>query len=137
MIVISANNNEEVLTLPIHPVNTPISIQNSHEVFSTFQNGDLILIDEHTGLRSVTIDSFLPEFAGKYGFQEKDSVDADDYLKFFDKWTNVPIRIYISDKKGNEKLNMPCVVSSFSHDKDRANDTVYSLVLNEFVLVGE
>lgn len=135
MIIISANNNEEVLIFPIEPNNIPIVSEKTHTIFQTFQSGDITLINKNSGLKIVTIDSLFPDFKNKYTFQEPGSEDAQRYLDFFEKWVDIPIRIYISDKQKKEVINMPCVVTSFTHSRDKANDVVYSLVLQEFKFV--
>ncbi|BEP28818.1 hypothetical protein [Helicovermis profundi] len=137
MIIFSVNNNEEVITFPIEPNDIPIEKQYAHTKFSTFQDGDLTLINKNSGLKVVTINSFFPEYPNKYSFQERNSLEPKEYIDFFNKWSEVPLRIYITDKFGKEKLNMPCVITSFTYSEDKAKDTIYNLSVQEFKFVGE
>lgn len=137
MIILSANNYEEMLVLPIQPTNIPITNEFNHGSFETFGHGELTLLNKVRKPRTVTISSWLPKYAGKYPYQEKKSVDAEKYLAFINKWTDVPIRVYISEKDGSEYLNMPCTVTSFNYHKDKTGDIVYNLALKEFLFVGE
>lgn len=135
MIIISRNNNEEVLVLPIHPLGVGPERQSSHEEFETFRSGNLLL-HKPPGLRSLSIESFFPEYAGKYPFQERRSINAKDYISYLNKWfeSNVPLRIKVITKD-EVIVNMPCMITGFNYVPDKANDIKYTLSLKEYKVV--
>ncbi|MCH4891177.1 hypothetical protein EZV73_26600 [Acidaminobacter sp. JC074] len=132
MIILSINNNEDSITLPIHPVGVGPSRTKTPIEFKTFKNGT-ILIDKKGELRALSIESMFPEHAGKYPFQEKNSIDAVDYVEKLNKWFDIgiPIRIKIFNKDVLT-LNMPCTITEFTPLPDKVNDINYTLGLKEF-----
>lgn len=135
MIIISRNNNEERLVLPIHPLDVGPDIQSAHEEFETFRSGSLLLY-KPPGLRVLTIDSFFPEYAKKYTFQERMSLDGKDYLAYLNKWmaSNIPLRVKVITKD-EVIVNMPCMIAGFTYAPDKAGDIKYSLSLKEYKVV--
>lgn len=136
LIVLSINNNEESITLPLHPPGIGPSRQKTPEEFETFRNG-FLLLDKKGGLRSLAFESFFPEFTGKYPFQEKNSLDASDYVEILNKWFDIGIPIRIKIFNGDHlQLNMPCTITEFTPTSDQVNDINYSIGFKEFPIVG-
>lgn len=131
-IVFSANNMQEVLSLPIIPPDFSVDTPRKNEEFETIQ-GTLNLIGLR-GLRTLSISSFFPTKPYQFAKYQKNGWDC---VRFFNKWADkrVPIRIIVTDNKSNEILNMPCTIESFVHGLDRAGDIVYTLDIKEFVFV--
>ena len=132
MIILSINNNEESITLPIHPLGVGPSRTKTPIEFKTFKNGT-ILIDKKGELRTLSIESMFPETAGKYPFQEKNSLDAIEYVEKLNKWFDIgfPLRIKIFNK-GLLTLNMSCTITDFTAVPDKVNDINYTLGIKEF-----
>lgn len=135
-IVFSANNNQEVMVLPIVPNDIEIQEPQDNEEFKTINNGTLNLIG-NMGLKSLPIESFFPTY--EYPWIKKgSSSDGWEYVSFFKKWRNarVPIRIVITGKEGKEILNMPCTIDNFTYLEKRNGDIVYTLEVKEYRFVG-
>lgn len=135
-IVFSANNLQEVLTLPIIPSEFSIpEITNNNEEFEIIGGvdgvGTLNLIGLR-GLRTLSIDSFFPNKFYSFAKVQKNGYDC---VNWFKKWSakRVPIRIIVTDNKGKKMLNMACSIESFTFGIDNAGDFPYTLELKEFV----
>lgn len=131
-IIFSANNNEQVLTLPIIPENMPELSQSYKN--STFEsiNGELNLIGTKA-LRTVSFSCFFPN--KKYSFiRPKSKEDGWVYVAFFNKYANnkMPIRMILVDNDNREVSNMAYTVESFNCFVDRQGDIQYSLDLKEY-----
>lgn len=99
-IIFSANNNEQVLVLPILPENMPEFVQTfKNTTFETI-NGELNLIGTKA-LMTVSITSFFPN--KKYSFiRPKANPEGWAYVSFFNKYANqkMPIRmIFLDDRE--------------------------------------
>ena len=130
-IVVSANNNEEILVFPVVPSDIPLKNPQNNEEFQTINNGTLSLIGD-IGLRSLSISSiFLKE---KKSWAKAGSVEGIQYINFFNKWRDkkVPIRVIATLKDGSEWVNMACTVDSFDYSFDRQENINYSLELKEY-----
>lgn len=134
-IIFSANNNEEVMILPVVPeieVNKP----QNNEKFETINNGTLNLIGPE-GLRSFSITSLFP--SQKYGWLKPGSVaEPFKYIDFFNKWRGkkVPFRVIASRPDGTEWFNMAVLVDEFNFSVRRNGDITYSLTVSEYPFVG-
>jgi len=136
MIILSINNNKERIILPIHPPGVGPSRQKAPIEFKTFRNRTLLL-DTFSGLRSLSIESMFPERSNKYSFQEKNSLDAMDYVKILNRWMDIKIPIRIKIFIGNELfLNMPCTITDFTPIPDQVKDINYTLGLKEFPIIN-
>lgn len=134
-IIFSANNNAEVMVLPIVPPDIQVSEPQDNEDFDGI-NGKLKLIG-NMGLRTMTIESFFP--VGKdYSFIRPGSIkDGWQYVEFFRRWraAKVPIRVIITTKDSAKRLNMACVVNDFSWAVDKVGDIKYTLEIEEYKFV--
>ncbi|WP_313757075.1 hypothetical protein [Tissierella sp.] len=134
-IVFSANNNEEVMVLPVVPeieVNKP----QNNEQFETLNNGTINLIGDE-GLRTFSIASIFP--SQKYSWLKHGSVaEPFKYVDFFNKWRakKVPLRVVTSRPDGREWFNMPCVIDSFTFKQLRNGDIEYTLDMAEYRFIG-
>lgn len=130
-IVVSANNNEEILVFPIIPNDLSLKNPQLNEEFQTINNGTLNLIGD-IGLRSLSISSiFLKE---KKSWAKAGSVEGMQYVDFFNKWREkkAPIRLIITLQDGSEMVNMACTVDTFDYSFDRQENINYSLELKEY-----
>lgn len=130
-IIFSANNNEEVMVLPVVPeieINKP---QNNEE-FETINNGTLNLIGDE-GLRTFSIASIFP--SQEYGWLKPGSTaEPFKYIEFFNKWRDkkVPFRVITSKKDGTEWFNMAVLIDNFSYKVRKNGDVGYTLDLSEY-----
>lgn len=131
-IIISANNNEEVVVLPIVPeINT--SKPQDNEEFKTATQGYMNLIGD-LGLKVMQVNSIFPA-SGHYPHMRPGSWDKPfKYVDFFDKWRmeKVPFRVIASRPDGTLWFNLPMTVEDFSYDYTKAGNIVYSLTLKEY-----
>ena len=130
-IVVSANNNEEILIFPIVPNDVPFKNPQANEEFQTINNGTLNLIGD-IGLRSLNVSSkFLKE---RKSWAKAGSVEGLRYVEFFNKWRDrkLPIRLIITLKDGSEWVNMAVTVDNFDYSFDKQENINYSLDLKEY-----
>ncbi|ULO09673.1 phage portal protein [Paenibacillus sp. 19GGS1-52] len=134
-IVFTANNNAEILTLPIVPPEFSIpEIVNNNEEFSIIGGVNGIGALNLIGLKSLRTLSIASLFPNKYYSFVKVQKSGYDCVSFFKKWNDkrVPIRIIVTH--GDKKiLNMACTIETFTYDLDSAGDFPYTLELKEFV----
>lgn len=131
-VIISANNNEEVITLPIVPTISVNSTQ-ENEAFKTADQGYMNLIGD-LGLREFTISSIFP-VDGAYQFMRSGSVGRPfRYVDFFNKWRRekVPVRVITSRPDGSLWFNLPMTVDDFSYDLLKSGSIKYSITLREY-----
>lgn len=134
-IIISANNNETVLTIPVLPGKMPEISQTYNN--STFEamNQDINLIGTK-GLRTVTLQSFFP-VNKNYRFQRPGSEkDGWKYVEFFNKYADlkVPIRMVWLDGI-KEISNMAYTIESFTFQINKVKDIDYTVELKEYRFV--
>ncbi|WP_353096241.1 hypothetical protein [Tissierella praeacuta] len=134
-IVFSANNNEEVMVLPVVPeieVNKP----QNNEQFETLNNGTINLIGDE-GLRTFSITSIFP--SRKYSWLKPGSIaEPFKYIDFFNKWRNakVPLRVVTSRYDGREWFNIPCTIDDFTFKQRKNGDVEYTLNVTEYRIIG-
>ena len=134
-IVVSANNNQEILIFPVVPKGEiEISNPQENQQISTINAGALNLIGP-MGLRKFSIASIFP--VNDYPWVKRGSKNGWEYVDFFDRWrkARVPIRIVVSKKDGSEFLNMPCSIDNFTYSEMKSGDIKYTLELTEFPFV--
>jgi len=135
-IVVSANNNQEVIVFPIVPPDLAVAQASANEEFNTINAGTLNLIGD-IGLRTLTITSsfLLHDFPWK---KKGSSMYGWSYVEFFKKWRSkkLPIRIVITTKNNKQWLNMACLVENFTYGPNKAENLInYTLELKEYVFV--
>lgn len=133
-IVVSANNNDEVLVFPVIPRDIPLKNPQENEEFKTINYGTLNLLGD-MGLRTLNIDCVFPR--DKMTWAKAGSVEGIQYVKFFNKWRvkKAPIRLIITLSDGSEWVNMACSVDNFDYSFDRQENINYSLELKEYPFV--
>lgn len=134
-IIISVNNNQKILIFPVVPPDIAIEDPSENETFDTIQNGKLKIFGNN-GLRRVGIDSFFPTKPYPW-IKRGASSNGWEYVEFFQtyKRKKMPMRIVITTKDGQERLNMACTCENFTHAVDKAGDIKYTLEFEEFPLV--
>ena len=133
-IVFSANNNEEVIILPVVP-EIEVEKPQANEKFSTINNGTLNLIGDEE-LRTFSITSIFPCNDYKWVRPGSDK-NGWMYVDFFNRWRakKVPVRIVASRKDGSEWFNMPCLIDNFTYREKRNKDIAYTLECSEYRFV--
>lgn len=131
-IVFSANNNEQVMVLPVVPPGLEFDEPQENEEFKHL-TGSLNILG-NMGLKTVGISSFFP-VNKNYSFMKNGAEkDGWKYVEFFRKYRQkkLPFRVVITSKDGRELLNMPCSVDSFSYNVDKVGDIQYQLGIKEY-----
>ena len=135
-IIISINNNEEVIVLPAVPEGLGPEYPQNNESYQGLSR------DYNTigtmGLWSMPISSFFP-VGKRYSFMPPDAFeDGWKYVDFFqrNRPRRLPFRIIMLDSSGVCRLNSPCTVDSFSWQVKRNGDIAYTLSLREYRFVS-
>ncbi|OLS02237.1 hypothetical protein [Tissierella creatinophila] len=129
-IIFSAENNKEVMVLPIVP---EISLDKAqkNERFETINNGTLNIPGD-LDLIEWSIASVFP--STKYHWLRSGSIaDPYKYIAFFDKWRKLkkPVRFIVSKEDGSAWFNRLVLVDSFNYNTMGNGDISYSLELSE------
>ncbi len=135
-IVVSANNNENILIFPIVPKEPQLQIPSNNEEFETI-NGKLNLIG-NIGLKKISLSSIFPK--NKEPWASPGSVEAERYIKFFNKYRTkkIPIRLIITKSNGSEWINMPVLIENFNYSIDKNKENVrYTLDLKEYRYISK
>ena len=131
-IILSANNNEEVVIFPVVP-EIEVSKPQANETFETINSGTLNLIGDE-GLRTFSITSIFP--AHNYRWLKKGSVaEPFQYIAFINKWRGekkVPLRIVVSRPDGREWFNMAVLIDDFKFSIQRNGNVAYTLDFSEY-----
>ena len=132
-IVVSVNNNKEVLVFPIIPNDINLNNPSKNEEFQTINAGTLNIIGDK-GLRTTSISSIFPKNKEKWA--KSGSVEGMKYIDFFNKYKKIPIRLVISLDSGKEWVNMLCLVENFIYNISKNTENIkYTLELKEYVSV--
>lgn len=136
-IIISANNNEEVMVLPVVP-SIPVRTTQENEAFKTAGQGYMNLIGD-IGLREFNIDSILPVEGSSTSVRPGSVGDPFLYIDFFNKWRNekVPFRVIASRPDGSLWFNLPMTIDDFSYELLKTGSVKYQLSLKEYVFHWE
>lgn len=136
-IIISANNNEEIVTLPIVPEVSVTSPQ-ENERFKTADKGYMNLIGD-LGLREFTIDSIFPNKGAYLSLRPGSVAEPFLYVNFINKWRieKVPFRVVASRPDGRVWFNIPMLVDSFEYELLKGGSIDYSLSLSEYPFYQE
>jgi len=145
-IIISVNNNEEVMTFPHVPIDFPMELppQNNETYEGLSRSYNRI---GTMGLRTLQWSGFLPiarrmhnqdMYVRQFGYNP-DAVDAWEYVKFFEKWRpkQLPFRLVFLHKDGHPILNMPCTVDTFTYTICKNGDLNYTIHVTEYVFIEE
>ena len=131
-IILSANNNETVLVLPVIPDKMPELIQPFNNTTFDAVNQEINLIGTK-GLRTVTLQSFFP-INKNYPFQRPGSEkDGWKYVAFFNKYGDLKVPIRMIFLNGMEEIsNMAYTIESYSFQINK----VYTIELKEYRFVN-
>ena len=129
-IVVSMDNNKEILVFPVVPREVPLKNPSKNEEFET-DNGTLNLLGKR-GLRTFNISSFFPK--NKETWSKPGSEVGQKYIDFFNKSQdkNIPVRVVVSLADGTEWLNILSSVENFDYHYDKAENIRYSLDFKEY-----
>lgn len=130
-IFLSINNREQVIQLPVVPVEFKIPSPEKHEVFDSINQGEIKLIGPD-GLKNFTIQSFFP--AKDYPFARDNTYKGWEYVEVIESWRKrkLPMRIIITETP----INMAFVIDDFEYGpQDGTGDIYYSLSLSEFEFI--
>lgn len=134
-IVFSADNRAEVLVLPFAPLDIGVESPQNNEIFHGLSR-DINLIGT-IGLRTLKISSFFPDRPMGF-FHTAAPIGARAYIDFFERWRakKVPLRVVWTDNNGEEILNMPCTIDSFSwHPASKTGRIQYDITAREYVFI--
>lgn len=127
-IFLSINNREQIIKLPVVPVEFKIQSGMANETFKTINQGEIKLMGLPS-LQTITIESFFP--GQDYTFLRDRSYSGWEYVEIIEAWKlrRIPIRLIITETP----INMACAIESFEYGpKDGSGDIHYSLSLSEF-----
>lgn len=130
-IFLSINNREQVLQLPIVPLEVKIATAMNNQKYETIALGEINQIGL-AALSSLAIDSFFP--ARAYPFSRDTTYFGWEYVEIIEAWKTrrIPIRLVISDTP----INMACTIDRFEYGiQDGSKDVYYTLELTEFKFV--
>ena len=137
-IILSANNNETVLVLPVIPDKMPELIQPFNNTTFDAVNQEINLIIGTKGLRTVTLQSFFP-INKNYPFQRPGSGEKDGwkYVAFFNKYGYLKVPIRMIFLNGMEEIsNMAYTIESYSFQINKVKDIEYTIELKEYRFVN-
>lgn len=135
-VILSFNNNEEVMVLPHVPPDFPLPEPEQHNETYTGLSKDYRRIGT-LGLRQYSWDSFFP-VGHRYAFMPPEaSENGWDYVAFFQRGRErkVPFRMIVLDSSGVCRLNTPITVDSFEPSVRRNGDIAYSISCTEYRFV--
>ncbi|OHW62903.1 hypothetical protein EUAN_06870 [Andreesenia angusta] len=133
-IILSVNNNQEVMVFPVVP-EINVSKPQDNTTFETINNGTMNLIGDE-GLRTFNVSSIFP--CREYSWLKIGSVsDGFAYVDFINRWRSkkYPFRIYVSRPDGREWFNMAVLIDAFDFSVMRNGDIKYSLSFSEYRFV--
>lgn len=135
-LILSINNNEEVLVLPAVPEGIGPDSPQSNGTFEGLSR------DYNTigtmGLWSMSWSGFFP-VGRRYAFQPAESeTDGWRYVSFFERnrQRRLPFRVILLDSGGVCRLNSACTVDDFSWQVKRNGDIAYTITLREYRFVS-
>lgn len=136
-IIISVNNNEDKIVLPIVLAELPeIDVPQANSTFQAI-TGDINVIGT-MGLRQLTINSFFP-VNKNYSFIRNQATYKDGwkYIEWIEKYRKqyIPFRLFIAETSGDVRLNIACTIDSFKYHQNIRNDIDYSITFREYKFI--
>lgn len=135
-IIVSGNNNETVMTLPVVLDKMPKVVQSyNNETFQTL-DGEISLIG-NKNLRTVSISSFFP-VNKNYKIRPNADKNGWNYVYFFNKYAGnkMPIRMIWLNENGQEISNLAYTVEQFETQINLVGDIEYTLELKEYRFIN-
>ncbi|MBN7773166.1 hypothetical protein [Clostridium aminobutyricum] len=127
-IILSINNREKVIHLPVLPSEVMIQSPEQNETYQTIGLGEVNLIG-NKGLKSLSFSSFFPEKAVSYS--KSNEMFGWEYVNELENLRDrkLPFRLVITETP----INMPVTIDTFEYGlRAGTNYIQYSLELKEF-----
>lgn len=134
-VIMSYNNNEEVMVLPHVPVDFPLPEPDQHNETYEGLSRDYRRIGT-LGLRAYAWESIFP--VRRYPFMPPEaSANGWDYVAFFRRGRErkLPFRLIVLDGGGACRLNTPVTVDTLDITVRRNGDIAYSITCTEYRFV--
>ena len=135
-VIISFNNNEEVMVLPHVPVDFPVNEPEQHNEAYVGLSYDYRRIGT-LGARALSWSSFFP-VGHRYAFMPPEaSENGWDYVGFFQRGRErkIPFRLIVLDSSGAPRLNIPITVDTLDLSVKRNGDIAYTISCTEYRFV--
>ncbi len=134
-VIMSYNNNEEVMVLPHVPADFPLPEPDQHNETYEGLSRDYRRIGT-LGLRAYAWESIFP--VRRYPFMPPEaSANGWDYVAFFRRGRErkLPFRLIVLDGGGACRLNTPVTVDTLDIAVRRNGDIAYSITCTEYRFV--
>lgn len=129
--ILSINNREKVITLPIPPAEITLSSPQNNETFQTVGVGDLAVIGNR-GLKTLFFSSFFPAYPLSYS--KNNSMFGWDYVGLIEELRDkkMPFRFVVTDTG----INLPVLIDTFEYGlQNKSQHIYYTLSLTEFKMI--
>ncbi len=135
-VILSFNNNEEVMTLPHVPPDFPLNEPEQHNEAYVGLSRDYRRIGT-LAARTYSWTGLLP-VGHRYAFMPPEASDNGwDYIGFFQRGRErkIPFRMIVLDSSGTPRLNTPITVDSLEVTVRRNGDLNYTISCTEYRFV--
>lgn len=135
-VILSFNNNEEVMTLPHVPPDFPLNEPEQHNEAYVGLSRDYRRIGT-LAARTYSWTGLLP-VGHRYAFMPPEASDNGwDYIGFFQRGRErkIPFRMIVLDSSGTPRLNTPITVDSLEVTVRRNGDLDYTISCTEYRFV--
>ena len=135
-VILSFNNNEEVVTLPHVPPDFPLNEPEQHNEAYVGLSRDYRRIGT-LAARTYSWTGLLP-VGHRYAFMPPEaSENGWDYIGFFQRGRErkIPFRMIVLDSSGTPRLNTPITVDSLEVTVRRNGDLNYTISCTEYRFV--
>lgn len=135
-VILSFNNNEEVMTLPHVPPDFPLNEPEQHNEAYVGLSRDYRRIGT-LAARTYSWTGLLP-VGHRYAFMPPEASDNGwDYVAFFQRGRErkIPFRLIVLDSSGTPRLNTPITVDSLEISVRRNGDLNYTISCTEYRFV--
>ncbi len=130
--LLSYNNNEKVIQLPVVPDNLPNILQELENSTVTTYTKTLTLLG-HKKPRSFSLDLFLP--TRDYEFCKGNGIEIIDFFEYVTS-TKIPARLVIVDNL-TELLNIAIAINSYKYNYDTAKNIKATIDCTEYIFLTE
>ena len=134
-LVVSFNNNEEVMVWPSVPPDFGPEVEQRNGTYEGI-SGDFNTLGP-MGLLSIPLSSFFP-VGRRYPFMPPEAeTDGWKYVAFIQRGQErrIPFRVTLLDNSGRCRLNMACSIDDFQWKVKRNGDLAYSLTFREYKFI--
>lgn len=130
--LLSYNNNEKVIQLPVVPDNLPNILQELENSTVTTYTKTLTLLGNRKP-RSFSLDLFLP--TRDYEFCKGNGIEIIDFFEYVTS-TKIPARLVIVDNL-TELLNIAIAINSYKYNYDTAKNIKATIDCTEYIFLTE